>query len=404
MTSQTPNQAISVAGLTEYIQALLEQDPILRQVWVTGEVSSANHHRVGLFFTLQDPDNGASIRCVVWQGMMGKLSQQPQIGERVIILGSLRLYTQRGEYQLQVWQVLPDGVGLQALHFQQLKNRLQAEGLFAPERKRSLPVHPHTIGVVTSPTAAAWGDMQKTWRSRYPGLRVIFAPATVQGDTAPQSIVQAIQRIERDRRAEVLIVARGGGAVEELACFNDELVVRAIATCSIPVITGIGHERDESLADLAADVSVHTPTAAAELVVPALADLYRQHQHRIEQLIGAVDRVYSQQQMHLTKMRDRLNRIHPDKLIKQELKTLQWQRQRLLQIVSTQLKQRSQHLQMLRQKLTVLDPNAVLKRGYALVRNQNGDIIRTATDVEINEELILLLGEGKIKVRVEDYL
>ena len=194
----------------------------------------------------------------------------PAVGEQIIVLGSIRLYPARGEYQLSVWQAIPAGVGLQALRFQQLKNRLTAEGLFDDERKQPLPTHPQTIAVVTSPTAAAWGDIQKTLKSRYPGLQVLFSPATVQGEQAPNSIAKAIQRVEKDGRAEVLILGRGGGAVEELACFNDERVVRAIAECSIPIITGIGHQRDESLADLAADASVHTPTAAAEIVVPSL--------------------------------------------------------------------------------------------------------------------------------------
>jgi exodeoxyribonuclease VII large subunit len=208
MTSSIPDTALSIAGLTDYIRLLLEQDNQLRQVWVTGEVSSANQHRSGLFFTLQDPDGSAAIKCVVWNSQLTKLAQIPIRGEQIIILGSIRVYPQRGEYQLTVWQVLPAGVGLQALRYQQLKNRLLAEGLFDPERKRSLPIHPQTIAVVTSPTAAAWGDIQKTLKQRYPGLHVLFSPATVQGEQAPASIVKAIARVERDNRAQVLILSR----------------------------------------------------------------------------------------------------------------------------------------------------------------------------------------------------
>jgi exodeoxyribonuclease VII large subunit len=153
--------ALSVAGLTNYIQTLLQEDEILRRVWVTGEVSSTNQHRSGLFFTLQDPENGAAIKCVVWNSQLPKLEQMPVRGEQLIILGSIKIYPQRGEYQLSVWQTLPAGFGLQALRYQQLKNRLLTEGLFDAERKRSLPIHPKVIAVVTSPTAAAWGDIQK---------------------------------------------------------------------------------------------------------------------------------------------------------------------------------------------------------------------------------------------------
>ncbi|NEQ99151.1 MAG: exodeoxyribonuclease VII large subunit [Cyanothece sp. SIO2G6] len=268
-----PESPVSVAGLTQYIQDLLEQDDQLRQLWVTGEVSSATQYRSGLFFTLQDPDAAAAIDCVVWRNRFSGLVTMPTVGEQVIALGQVRLHRQRGHYQLNVWQLLPGGQGLRALRQQQIRQRLAAEGLFDPTRKRSLPSHPHTIAVVTSPQAAAWGDIQRTLRQRYPGLHVLFSPALVQGVQAPDSIVQAIQRVETDGRAEVLILSRGGGATEDMDCFNDERVVRAIAHCSIPIISGIGHQRDESLADLVADVHVHTPTAAAETAAPLLTDL-----------------------------------------------------------------------------------------------------------------------------------
>ncbi|NJN87426.1 MAG: exodeoxyribonuclease VII large subunit [Leptolyngbyaceae cyanobacterium SL_7_1] len=247
-----PDSVLSVAGLTSYIQSLLEGDGNLRQVWLTGEVSSATRHRSGLFFTLQDPDAQATINCIVWNSQLPKLMTLPSVGEQLIILGRVQVHLQRGSYQLIVWQALPAGEGLRAIRFRQLRQRLEVEGLFDVTRKRSLPPHPKTIAVVTSPQAAAWGDIQRTLKRRYPGLRVLFSPALVQGEQAPLSIVQAIHRVERDGRAEVLILSRGGGAIEDMACFNDERVVRAIADCAIPIVSGIGHQRDESLADLAA--------------------------------------------------------------------------------------------------------------------------------------------------------
>jgi exodeoxyribonuclease VII large subunit len=396
------NTALSVAGLTDYIRLLLEQDEQLRQVWITGEVSSANHHRSGLFFTLQDPDGTAAIKCVVWNSQVPKLMQIPTVGEQIIILGSIRLYPQRGEYQLSVWQALPAGIGLQALRYQQLRNRLQAEGLFDPQRKRSLPLHPQIIAVVTSPTAAAWGDIQKTLKHRYPGLLVLFSPATVQGEQAPESIVKAIARVEADGRAEVLILSRGGGAVEELACFNDERVVRAVAECPIPVITGIGHQRDESLVDLVADVCVHTPTAAAELVVPALSELYAQHQQRIDALYDAVHKVKESSLNQLQTFRNRMQRLGLDRQVKQETQKLQWKRQQLMQITSRRSQQAKQHLEMLRQKLATLDPKAVLQRGYAVIRQENGAIIRSSDDLTVGQELLVQLGQGEVKVKVTE--
>jgi exodeoxyribonuclease VII large subunit len=284
-----PPAVLSVSGLTSYLQDLLEQDEQLVQIWLTGEVSSANHHRSGLFFALQDPDEEATLQCVVWKSYLEKLTIMPEPGEQVIVLGRIRLYPQRGQYQLVVWQVLPAGEGLRALRYQQLRERLAAEGMFAPERKRPIPLHPQVIGVVTSPQAAAWGDIQRTLKSRYPGLRVLFSPSLVQGDQAAESIVKAIARLEADHRAEVILLARGGGASEDLACFNDERVVRAIATCRIPIISGIGHQRDETLADLAADYFAHTPTAAADLAVPCLDDLQSFHQERRSRLLHSLE-------------------------------------------------------------------------------------------------------------------
>ncbi|MBV6622892.1 MAG: exodeoxyribonuclease VII large subunit [Rivularia sp. (in: Bacteria)] len=398
--SLIPDSALSVTGLTDYIQSLLEEDSVLRQVWVTGEVSSANNHRAGLFFTLKDTDTTASIKCVTWRSVIPKLAQMPAVGEQLILLGSIRLYPARGEYQLTVWQAIPAGVGLQALRFQQLKNRLTAEGLFDEERKQQLPSHPQTIAVVTSPTAAAWGDIRKTLKSRYPGLQVLFSPATVQGEQAPASIVKAIQRVDNDGRAEVLILGRGGGAVEELACFNDERVVRAIADCSIPIITGIGHQRDESLADLAADVRVHTPTAAAEIVVPSLDDLYYQHQARIAALSEVVNYSVEAAQNKLQTLRNRLGRYQLDKQVQREIQDLAWKREKLVQAMSSKSQRAKQKLELLREKLITLNPRAVLQRGYAVVRQENGKIARDAADLEVGEELLIQLSQGAAKVKV----
>jgi len=404
MNSYLPNfaaleSALSVAGLTVYIQALLEQDEHLSQVWVTGEVSSINRHRSGLFLTLQDPEAKAAISCVVWTSQLDKLVQQPDRGEQVIVLGSIRLYPQRGQYQLSVWQVLPAGEGLLALRYRQLRNRLEAEGLFDPQRKKTLPHHPHTIAVVTSAAAAAWGDIQKTLQRRYPGLHVLFSPALVQGELAPASIVAAIERV-RDSRAEVLILSRGGGAVEELACFNDERVVRAIADCSIPVITGIGHQRDESLADLVADACAYTPTAAAEQVVPELTELYAQHRQRIAALEQAVNQQLETAHDQLQRLRDRLQRLRLDQQIQQSLQSLSWRREQLLQTTMQRFQRAFQHCDLLQQKLVTLDPQAVIKRGYAVIRQQNGAIARRATELSPGQEVSIQLGQGQIKAKI----
>ncbi|MGK7877950.1 MAG: exodeoxyribonuclease VII large subunit [Xenococcaceae cyanobacterium] len=383
MTSYILDTALSIAGLTSYIQDLLEGDRQLRNLWVTGEVSSAKEHRSGLFFTLCDPDGDAAIRCVVWHNQRSKLVQQPRRGEQLMVLGSIRVYPKRGEYELNVFQALAAGEGLQALRYQQLRSRLEAEGLFDSQRKQSLPLHPQTIAVVTSPSAAAWGDIQRTFGQRYPGLHLLLSPATVQGTQAPASIATAIERVNRDGRAEVLILARGGGSVEDLSCFNDERVVRAIAESSIPVITGIGHQRDESLADLVADFSTHTPTAAAERAVPAYAQLVAEHQQRLSRLIEALKGRLSRESDHLEQLRNRLKNLPS---------------------TSRPLSQATAQCQMLRQKLVALDPQAVLQRGYAVVRLEDNTLVRSTANLVPEQELVIQLGQGFVKVKITEIM
>jgi exodeoxyribonuclease VII large subunit len=391
---------LSVAGLTEYIQSLLEDDSQLRRVWVTGEVSSGKAHPSGTFFTLSDPLQDATIRCVVWRSQQEKLVTLPKVGEQLVVLGSIRLYPARGEYQLTVWQALPAGEGLQALRYKQLHDRLQAEGLFDPGRKRSLPPHPQTIAVVTSPQAAAWGDIQRTLTQRYPGLRVLLSPAIVQGDRAPESIAAAIGRAGRDGRAQVLILARGGGAVEDLACFNDERVVRAIVMSPIPVITGIGHERDESLADLAADACLHTPTAAAECAVPSLAGLYEAHRDRTTRLQAALDLCLQGEQRRVRHLQQRLQVVSPDRLLAKETQMLHLLRQQLVRVVQSRLQGETWRCQVLREKLNSLDPNAVLQRGYAIVRTESGAVVRSTADLEPDGVLQIQLADGQVRAKI----
>ncbi len=399
-----PDTALSVAGLSTYIQALLEQDPQLRQVWVTGEVSSATQYRSGLFFTLQDPAEKAAISCVVWNSQIDRLSTLPTQGEQFIILGRIQVHLQRGQYQLVVWQVLPAGEGLRALRYRQLRHRLEAEGLFDSLRKQALPTHPKVVAVVTSPQAAAWGDIQRTLRRRYPGLCVLFSPALVQGDQAPDSIARAIHRVILDDRADVLILSRGGGATEDMECFNDERVVRAIAECPIPIIAGIGHQRDESLADLAADCCAHTPTAAAEQAVPQLADLYAEHRQRTLTLSDALQYRLEVTRDRLQRVRTRLQQLKLDRKLAHEVQMLGWMRQQLIQRNGEQLQQATQHTQLLQQKLNTLDPQAVLKRGYAVVRSANGNIVRSTATLALGQDLLVQLAEGQATVTVKEIL
>ena len=391
---------LSVGGVSGYLKSLLAGDPYLARLWVVGEVSSCQRNRNGhLFLTLVDPESGDILKGVVWQSQTARLSFWPEVGQQVLALGQIGIYSGGSYYRLVIWQLLPAGEGLLAWRFQQLKARLAAEGLF--DNQRPLPTHPQCIAVVSSPDAAGWGDIRRTLNQRYPGLRVLFSPAQVQGEAAPASIVRAIRRVERDGRAEVLIVARGGGSGEDLACFNDERVVRAIAECPIPVVTGIGHQRDETLADYAADFVAHTPTAAAARVVPDLWELQRQgsqlRQKLIERTLQALERVqrrFQHTQRHLAQ-------IHPERLLQQAQESLTQRQQRLVQAVRHCFHHHQQRQQALQEHLQTLDPAAVLRRGYALVWDERGSLIRTHR-LPPQTRLRIQLSSGSLWARVEE--
>lgn len=401
MIEQTADLAVGVAGLTDYLKLLLEEDPQLRKIWVVGEVSSAHNHRQGCFFTLQEPDGSASISCVVWKSQLPRLAALPEVGEQVTVLGQIRLYPKRGSYQLTVWQVLPAGEGLQALRYQQLRSRLAAEGLFDQSQKRPLPSYPQTLAVVTSPQAAAWGDIQRSLLQRNPTVKVLLSPATVQGQQAAASIAAAIALVTQDGRADVLLLVRGGGASEDLACFDDERVVMAIAQSPIPVITGIGHERDESLADLVADVCAHTPTAAAERAVPGLDDLYGEQVQYLQRIAQVVSHRLQTAQYQVRSLQQDLQRLRLDKQIVQHQRDVRWQRQQLISALTQRLQQAQHQHQILQEKLATLDPQAVLRRGYALVKAE-GRIATQAAQVPLGAELEIQLGQGQLKATVTE--
>lgn len=391
---------LSVGGLVDYIQAVLENDPVLQQVWVVGEVSSVTQHPKGLFFNLTDTDTRATIGCVAWRSQWNRLTTLPSVGDQVTLLGTVKVYPQRSNYQLTVWQVLPSGDGLKAWRYRQLKQRLQAEGVFDPEFKRPLPPLPRTIAVVSSPQAAAWGDIQRSLRHHHPGLQVLFSPATVQGEAAPLTIVQAIARVIADGRAEVLILARGGGASEDLECFDDERVVRAVASCPIPVVTGIGHERDESLADLAADVCAHTPTAAAIAAVPALADLMAAQAERRHRLHTVVQHQLQNRYLDLEGLRQRLLRQRLDQQLQQRLAYVGQMKARLRQSLQVEWRQASDRQVSLANRLRSLDPNRVLQRGYALVKTETGQVVTDGATLSPQQILQIQLAQGQIRVQV----
>ena len=372
---------ISVAGITFYIKEILEQDYQLQQISVIGEVSSTNLNSGSLYFTLSESDNSASIPCAIWRNTLQNIHHQPQKGEQIIVTGTISFYLPRGNYKLIVNTVYLAGEGIQNLRYLQLRSRLKAEGLFDQKNKRTLPKFPKTLAVVTSYNAAAWGDIKRTIKQRYPLVKILLSPTLVQGEFAPITIVEAIQRVELDGRAEVIILARGGGAIEDLSCFNDERVIRVIADCKIPIITGIGHQRDETLTDLVADYSAHTPTAAAEKVVPNQNQLYDEYYQIVARIIDALRTRLNEEKANLKSLKNRLKNI-PQTSITLDKAIVKYQ--------------------ILKQKLAALNPRAVLSRGYAVVQKTDGKLVNSTTDLSKDQELIIQLNSGKVKVKIMD--
>ena len=372
---------ISVAGISFYIKEILEQDYQLQQISVIGEVSSTNLNSGSLYFTLSESDNSASIPCAIWRNTLQNIHHQPQKGEQIIVTGTISFYLPRGNYKLIVNTVYLAGEGIQNLRYLQLRSRLKAEGLFDQKNKRTLPKFPKTLAVVTSDNAAAWGDIKRTIKQRYPLVKILLSPTLVQGEFAPITIVEAIQRVELDGRAEVIILARGGGAIEDLSCFNDERVIRVIADCKIPIITGIGHQRDETLTDLVADYSAHTPTAAAEKVVPNQNQLYDEYYQIVARIIDALRTRLNEEKANLKSLKNRLKNI-PQTSISLDKAIVKYQ--------------------ILKQKLAALNPRAVLSRGYAVVQKTDGKLVNSTTDLSKDQELIIQLNSGKVKVKIMD--
>lgn len=356
---------LTVSQVTARVKEALECS--LDEVWVQGEVSSVKLHQPSghLYFSLKD--DACLIRAVMFRRHASGLSSVPEDGEMVIIHGRITVFERQGQYELVVDDLVPAGArGVAALRLEMLKNKLAAEGIFDAGRKRSLPRVPAVVGVVTSNTGAALADIIKVASKRWPAVRIVVSPATVQGEDAPQSIVAAIGRLNESGLADVMIVGRGGGAREDLSCFNDEGVVRAIVGSRIPVVSAVGHEIDMTLADLAADARAPTPSAAAEMTVPERRELTAQ----VESLALRAERAISASVMMLTEQTRRLATSHglrsPEGLVQQRAVRLDDLGARLRIASATILSLQQRHIQAQTERMGALNPRAVLARGYAL--------------------------------------
>lgn len=362
---------LSVSQINTYIRALMDGDEHLSSVYVCGEISNfSNHLRSGhWYFSLKD--SNSVLKTVMFRNANQRLRFRPEDGMRVMIRGRITVYERDGAYQLYAEDMQPDGAGALALAFEQLRRRLEEEGLFQPERKQPLPQYPMTIGVITSPTGAARRDIENVLARRFPAASILLAPVLVQGVGAPEQLTDALQRMNRDGRADVIIIGRGGGSAEELWAFNDERVVRAVAASRIPVISAVGHETDVTLCDFAADCRAPTPSAAAELAVPDMLTLQaRLISYRTRMKSAAVHTVETRER-ELALLTARPVLRSPAGLLNAAQSRFDAVHQRLNQSGNRLVEQQEARLARLAGRLDALSPLRVLARGYAAVRKEN---------------------------------
>ena len=392
-------QPVSVTQLTQYIKLLLDRDEILSQVCVRGELSNYKAHSSGhQYFTLKD--EGAVISCVMFRADAMRMRFRPESGMKVILYGRVSLFPKSGQYQIYVTAMQPDGVGALAVAFEQLKTRLHEEGLFETAHKKPLPSYPKRIALVTSPTGAAVRDMIRILGRRWPMAEVVVCPVRVQGDGAAEEIAAMLSYVDRHKLADVIITGRGGGSLEDLWAFNEEIVARAIWRCDTPVISAVGHEPDVTIPDFVADLRAATPSNAAELAVPDGEVLLR----FLRQLNGRMEQAESQKLSHLRQRLDRLAQsrvmIRPDGYLQQHELHLEMLRQRLEHAGQNCLQKNTQRFRQAAAQLDALSPLKVLGRGYAMATREDR-VVRSVTQLEVGDTVTVSLSDGTTQCRVE---
>ena len=391
----------SVSRVSGYIKTMLESDYVLSSIWVAGEISNFKRHGSGnLFFSLKDSDS--VIRCVMFKGDAGALPFMPENGMSVIICGYVTVYERSGEYQIVVQLMKPDGVGALTIAFEQLKEKLASEGLFDSDFKREINRRPSNIAVVTSPTGAAVRDIIKIAGQRNSSVSITVIPALVQGDMAAESIVEGIRLANRLKKADTIIVGRGGGSIEDLWAFNDERVARAIFSSEIPVISAVGHETDFTIADFVADLRASTPSNAAEL---AVADI-NEDKRRAETLIIKLEKYAG---IALKNSGDRLKRAlespafaYPLDNISDREETVKALMSRLKRETEISVRNTENRVAEKVTALEALSPLKVLARGYSYTENANGKVVTSVDDVQNGDSIFVTLKDGRISASVED--
>lgn len=392
----------TVSELTRYITYVLTQDPVLQDVWLVGEASNVRQVSSGhWYFTVKDKD--AQLRCVMWRTTAQRQSVMPKDGGAFELFGKIAIYAPQGDYQLMVEYIRPVGVGDLYQQFERLKAKLASEGLFDADRKRTYPPYPQIIGVVTSSTGAAFQDVLNVLGKRYPLAQIILSSTLVQGDDAPPQIVRAIERLNEHTQADVILLCRGGGSIEDLWAFNDERVARAVADSRIPIVTGVGHETDFTIVDFVSDERAPTPSAGAERITPDIEIMHETVADYDALLHSAMDDLIAEKRKALESLQRRLLMASPTVTIRNHQQRLDTMELRAEKAVTNRLTLYKERLIAKNANLLALNPDAILARGYAIVlKSSDNTRITSELDAKAGDGITIRLKDGEMVARVED--
>lgn len=392
-------QIYSVSQVNLYIKNMFMREHVLNSIYIKGEVSNCKYHSSGhIYFTLKD--GKGQMACVMFAGQRSGLSFRMCEGQSVIVLGSISVYERDGKYQLYARQILLDGFGALYEQYEQLKRKLQEEGLFMESHKKPIPFYNKRIGIVTASTGAAIQDMQTISARRNPYAQLILYPAIVQGEYAKETIVAGIKRLEKEN-VDVIIIGRGGGSIEDLWAFNEECVARAIYNCTIPIISAVGHETDTTIADFVADLRAPTPSAAAELAVCEIKELEAVLNVNREQLSYSMQRKIKQYREQMERFKMRMELLSPTYQLRQKQQFLIDCEERIKELMKYQIQRKRHQLELYIERMKALSPLDKLKSGYGFVTNEAGEVLHSIDDTKTGENIIVALFDGDINAVVE---
>ena len=388
-------QAFTVTEINNYIKELVDNEPQLRNVQIVGEISNFKRYPSGhCYFTLKD--SGAVLKCVMFRGKAMSMKFEPQNGDTVLAIGRITVYERDGVYQLYTDMLLQQGVGDLMVAYEKLKAKLEAEGLFSSERKQAIPMNPKTVGIITSPVGAAVRDVITVSRRRNRGIKLLLYPVKVQGEGASAEIARAINFFNKHNLADVLIVGRGGGSIEELWAFNEEQTVRAVASSAIPVISAVGHETDFTLCDFAADVRAATPSQAAELAVADAEGYIMQVENLQRRLKHFMQARLEQEEYRLDRLSNSWALKDPERLFADGTLRTDAAYNKLLTKMDSLLKECTHKFQLQAARLDNLSPLSVLARGYSVTQTEDFKVVTSTQQVRWGEELVTTVADGKI--------